>query len=488
MLNDNRMLFYFASDSLSMEFLKDIEDINRAGEKVKVWREKFITGNELRYDIKETNNPENPNCFFKTYELDKNSYKHYKIYANQYVILPKNKLAPIEINISNIYVHLFKTGLGFVDFGYSVKSESAKDFLNCSYFLSEMKSEVKIQLINRKWDSETNKAIHDVEEITTIDFLKRILADFKKVYTLDYKDDLKYLYFKPILYSYIYLENGKNNLVEFENISHNFKASYKLNNEVVKKSQYFENSIWYYSSSSISNISYEVEDDYTNSFFKTTFRDKISSVYFLLFLHSFHQKLYLILTTIRMHSNKFNSNNANELSALSDEILVFKQQVEETKMNVFFQYPSSIDHHNVFYSNLQQQFNISELIKILDSDLKNLERYLSSNLTILSKYNSAKGDIRKTIMDIILLLIASLVSFASLYDTFLKMLKNLKIELSLTGNIIYAVLFIIICLVLPTTINIIKNVKKIKNNKKEMKRINHIMKKGDLSFSLQAKN
>lgn len=477
MLNENRMLFYFICDKLSLNCLENIYDENRKGDKVKIWKEKRITANELRNDIIKSNDLTYPNHTFITYELDKNFYKHYNIFAKRYEIIPKNKKNPIEILFTHIYIHLFKTGICFLDLGYSVKSESSQDFLNCNYFMSEMKANVKIQLVNYTWDSENEKHNDILEEITTIDFIKRILVDFDKIYTLDYKEDLKYLYSKPILFSYLFLDKGKTEVKDFENISHNFKSSYKLNNEIITKSQYFENSIWYYSSSSVSNISYALDDKETNDFFKTTFKDKISNLYFLLFLHSFHQKVYLLLTSMRIRSYKFKCSSACELSLLSDEILVFKQNLEEIQMNVFFQYPSSIDHHNIFYDNMQKQFNIQGLSKMLNADLTNLEKYLANNTAILTKYKTAVGEIRKTIMDIILLLIASLVSFASLYDTFMKLLKNLKIELSLTANIIYAILFIVICLILPTIINISKNLKKIRSNKNELKRIDSIVKK-----------
>ena len=55
MLNENRMLFYFICDKLSLNCLESIYDENRKGDKVKIWKEKRITANELRNDIIKSN-------------------------------------------------------------------------------------------------------------------------------------------------------------------------------------------------------------------------------------------------------------------------------------------------------------------------------------------------------------------------------------------------------------------------------------------------
>ena len=65
--------------------------------------------------------------------------------------------------------------------------------------------------------------------------------------------------------------------------------------------------------------------------------------------------------------------------------------------------------------------------------------------------------------------VASIISFVSVYDTFIKMIKNFGIELTITWHIILAVSFMIVCFIVPTVINFRFHIKKIKKTSKEMK-------------------
>lgn len=473
MINNNRMLYYFFSKLPSKDYLETITIENRNNNKVHVWNPKRILANEIRDDVKQFNNFSNENHIINSYELDKNYFHFYKLDAKQYFLKPKNDLQDIEFKINQIVVHIFDSNICFLDLGFTVLSQSYNDFQNFCYFLSEMKAKVLIKKKIVKFNKELNEKQEVEETISTVDFISHILKDFPNVYTLDSIDDFRYLYSKPVLFSYVFLDSQQ--IANVQNISHNYKESYKLNQEFVKKSDFFENSTWYYSSSSVSNVTYKVTDERTNRFFMTTFQDKFSSLYFILFLYSLHQKIYLIKVMCDIKKTNFNFSTAEQLENITDFNLIFKQKVEEDKLKYFFQYPSSIDHVNLFFDMMQQQFNIVGLMGTLELDLRNLANYLSSNSSILSKYEEIKKEKRKTIIDIVLLLLASLVTFASIYDTFIKLTNNLKINFSFRINLIFTILFLVLCFFIPMIINLVKNISSLKKNKRELYHMNEII-------------
>lgn len=479
MINLNHMLFYYIIDLNEFDNIKNKAVTTRNNEIILPWKKLIYSPNELTYKLKTSNNTDTDNWIFQSFALDPNYYRHYLIDYKNIYLEPKNNLDDVEFKIKAIKIHMFKSGVCFLDLEYSILSNNQKDLINFNYFLSEVKSKIMLKIVRHKWNQITSAKEEEVETISINDFLKRILIDFDSLSDLDYKNDLKYFSVKPILFSYLFFDKDEN--VNSENMNYNFKSSYKINDESINKSQFFDNSIWYYSSTSVSNISSYVDDHITNQFFKTTFIDKFNSLYFMLFLISLHQKIMLILYVDKIKLINYSSNTFDELRDLCDEISIYKSNASEAKIKYLFRNPSTLDHVNLYYNLIQEKFNISDLILDLDTNLDELNSFLNNKLNLLQNYSSLKKEKKSIRNDIIIILITSILSFASLYDVFLKMIDNFKLNLNLFFHILFAVILFVICLVIPTLLNIKSNAIKLTANYKAASRLEKLIEKNNKS-------
>ena len=79
------------------------------------------------------------------------------------------------------------------------------------------------------------------------------------------------------------------------------------------------------------------------------------------------------------------------------------------------------------------------------------------------------SDKKQSRIDLTTFFIASIISFVSIYDTFLKMLTNFEIKLSTSVHVVLAIAFMLVCFVLPTGIKFYYDWKKIKKIDKDVK-------------------
>lgn len=461
------MIFPFLTRQHDINFLSTISRTNKKGNNVNTWIRYRITPQEIRKELREMNNIKSNNCIFSSYRLDKNYYSLYGIDYTKLELLPHNQLDPIEFEIDDICIHMFETGISFLELRYSIKNDKESSLLNLNYYLLELKADIELNFIRFVWNEELKKKEKTCSVMKVVDYIKAILCDFEHAYDLDLNLEIKSYSTKPTLFSYIFLDNPEEKMKQ--NLGMNMKASYKINNDSILKTMCFDNSTWYYSLNSAVNISTLVNDEITTNFFKTTFVDKISNLYFFLFLQSIHQRCFLQLCHYETRSYNFDLKTFDENKKLTDQLAGYSASFNKCWLKYFFDRPASIDHVNLFFVTLQNAFDITKQLAIVSADLEILTDYANKSYKLYSEYSLLASDKKKYRFDLITFLVASIISFVSVYDTFIKMIKNFGIELTITWHIILAVSFMIVCFIVPTVINFRFHIKKIKKTSKEMK-------------------
>lgn len=449
-------------------FLKDIKDHdlesfsyqNKKGNDVFPFVKDRIKCLELRDEICDLNNDQFLNKIFSTFRLDHNSYAFYKLDYEHLFLEIKNGNKEVEISIKDIYIHLFVSGINYLEIVYEINGD-LDDVNNANYFMCEIKSDIKVNFERKNFNSETNKI--EIEK-NTFRFLD-LINNIGKIINIG-EDIFKkehFSKFKPYLLTYILTDSSESDI----NVGHNLKKSYQINSDYVMKSNYFNNSVWYYSNNSAINITNLVSDEITNNFFQTTFISKFNTLYRFLFLNVIHEKNYLLYGLNEIHKENFLADNYDNLKKTNEKLISLNSKITKGSILYFFDAPSTIEHVNLYFDNLKNSFQINVLSDTLNTHLNLVTKYVNDNTLVIEEFNQTKEEKRKGITDLVALLFASIVSFASLYDVFLNLVGILNIDIDIVWHILIAVLFVVVFLIIPLIFNLKTNIRKInKSNEK----------------------
>lgn len=102
------------------------------------------------------------------------------------------------------------------------------------------------------------------------------------------------------------------------------------------------------------------------------------------------------------------------------------------------------------------------------SELDRLTEYTNMKYKLFDEHSKLLSSKRKSRFDLISFLVAAIISFVSIYDTFIKMIKNFGVELTIPVHIALAILFMVACFIVPTVINFYFNIKKMRKISKEI--------------------
>ena len=100
-----------------------------------------------------------------------------------------------------------------------------------------------------------------------------------------------------------------------------------------------------------------------------------------------------------------------------------------------------------------------------------MTQYTDRKYKLFDEHSKLISTKKKSRFDLITFLVATIISFVSIYDTFIKMIKNFGIELSVPAHIGLAIGFMVTCFIIPTVINFYFNIKKMKKTSDEIKHI-----------------
>lgn len=464
----NKMLFYFITETKIEKQIISTSVFNRRKEKVLIWKEDKSGSPELLLEVRQLVSQNESSRIMSSFVLDKNFYNAYDLNFCSAVLLPNNSSAKeIGFVLNHVKIHCFQSCINFLEIDYTVDSDEPEVINNFNYFMSEVKENIIVKLTYKRFGSD-NKSILYTKELTVLNWILNIVKDFGPLHDMDFNSEISYKSLKPLLISYLY--SDKNFELE-SNLGYNYKKSYNLNKAYLRTTKYFNNSTWYYSTDCIANISHSTDNALTNSFFEKNFFAKIERLYLPLVLLAFHMKLFCLYTYHKLSMIDITFSDVTELKSKCDELTVEKASFDKMCLFYCFGSPSFIEHVNVFFFNVVEAFNVDSYKKMVSSKFDFLIDFSSECSKLLVGYDEKKEERRRVCYDIFAIFTASIVSFASLYDTFLKFLKNAEISFNPVENLLFFGLFSIICLFIPLVFNFKKNTKKLKKIKKDISEV-----------------
>lgn len=395
----------------------------------------------------------------------------------------KERTIPYCVELSDMSLYLFESGVGFVEVELRSKSNDLTEQISCNYFLSEIGNEKNYFVVSKKvWKEETKTTEIVKKRFTLKQLLNQMLEYIPGVTDLYSGKKWEKVYKKGIVYSYILMDKKPENFEEvLFNIRQNYKESYKapkkyncLQDDPAVLQQ-FENSYWVSSYNGATNISIKTEDVVTNNFFENDFYGKMHNVYWVLFLAVLHQR-YLILKLMW---------EMGELDCLDFEVSTMKEQLMKAisyknevaclQFRDFFKFPSDIQHINDYYKLLYRTFSIEELYRILSNDLNSIEEICKVYVLKINKHEELKKQKRKAIVKAVsTIFTAMLGAITVLNDSWLLLEKAYGIQ---KGSFSIAVILVTIMLAFPSVVGVIEAIGNVKQIEKEIVMSEHEIRK-----------
>ena len=276
----------------------EITETTSKGNVMPVWERCGIDGHELREGISD---------FFSKTE-DECSARIAHCYSLKYRValgLPNNEQDRLtfvsrvnrecgyKVKITDVRLYLFESEVGFGEITCEYESSSVVDYIDCNYFISEIKSD-------KNYFTFTKRGANAEETEIKISVKELWLRILKYVDGIEFFDNAgkEFCEKKPVIYSYLLLDKKPDDLQTILFTARkNYKGSYKIPQSEYNIDanpylyQTFENSYWATSHNGVVNVSFLVDDERTNDFFKAEFlNNRLPSSYLHLFLSVLHQK------------------------------------------------------------------------------------------------------------------------------------------------------------------------------------------------------
>lgn len=404
------------------------------------------------------------------YRLDVNSRSYFN--------LPNRKTDYLELHsrqakdnktyrvaISDIYVYLFESGVGVLDIECAYESNSTEDYINLNYFISEVKSEKNYFVsIREKFNQETREKTQIEHKFTVKEFVDTVIGSM--LIDRDCEHSVKFFDIKPIIYSYVLLDEHPEDLDVFlKHAAKNFKDSYQLSetSDPVNRYDPFSNSCWGITMKGVVNISYLTDNEGTNDFFRTAFFEKTKRTYYTLFLHVIHQKYAIMLMLSRM----------GQLDRLSMNYEVMKQELLQSQkcrseaynliFRAFFQVPSEQEHVNKFYESIYKSFRVNDLLANFKSDIANLESICNTYVKRIKARKDKIKEKRSALTEIFVAIFGTAVAEITLLNSSWDLIE--KLYGRSVGVYSIAVIALLATMILPVvtiTVDVIKRIKDIR--------------------------
>lgn len=282
------------------------------------------------------------------------------------------------VKLRNVYLHIFETNVGFLEFEWEILADNMLDYLNANYFLNELKSN------ENKFYVKTG--INEKKELNFIQTTQKIFDLIKNVEYFTNNSNNKLSNTLTLTYTTIMLNSKNENINDYLNkLKNNFKESYLT----VESNNYhpFENLYWAGSLRGCVNISYLTGKQGPDTFLKNTIESYANNSYFYLYLLVLNQrftiqkqieKLSIIDKNLIKHDENVLDDEINNINELLIESNLFSTRCE-------FNLPSEIDHINAFYNEIRK----NQKIDILTTDFNNK---LKSTKDLLDNYKIIKTE------------------------------------------------------------------------------------------------
>lgn len=406
----------------------------------------------------------------------------------QFYTRDKKGANPYLVAVQEIRMYLFESGVGFVEMECGFESSSVSDYIQCNYFLSEIKGGANYFVSSKKVWNDCEKRQEETEvRFTVKELLQNVLEHVpgvKDFYTGRSWNDT---HEKGIVYSYLYLEEKPD---DFEslifNIRNNYKESYKVPQQRYKSMkqdpticQQFDNSYWVTSYNGTINVSFKTEDETTNLFFERGFWSKMHCEYYVLFLAVLHQRFLLLKAmTETVGISNLNLNHEDTKRQLV-RIRNYRLRMHKQKCRAFFEKPSYIQHVNDYYEFIKTSYCVKELYSDLSARLADLEQVCNVYVEKIKRHEDQMSKRRSAKIEIVVSVFGTLVGLVTVtneaWGLVEKISKVMERSFSISVLIAMAVLWI------PSSVvvyhNAAKKVKEIKDITDEFEREAEALKK-----------
>lgn len=371
---------------------------------------------------------------------------------------------PYTVTVEGVRLYLFESEVGFAEVEFGYQSDKLEDFIECNYFISEIKSEKNV------FEYELKKKETEIHTFTMRSLLKEVLSmvdgalDIKRDRFPSFPDG------KGIAYSYVVTDSCPQELYKtLLSLGRNYKGSYKIPcaKDLFSDSHIavqYENSYWSASYNGAANLSFHTGDEVTDRFFDTQFAPKMRNTYFALFLHVLHQRYAMMKFNGEMSRLDICGNDYSAMEKALEEAENYYAKVSKLKFKAFFSLPSEVEHVNDYYKMLVKIFEVDELEQSFENDLKTLTDICGTYVERIRAREEKRVAIRKKKVGLFVSLFGTLVAIVTLLEAYWSWLekitgKNVPFA-SAPVFIFLAVLAAVIAIVVVDVVYSIKDIKK----------------------------
>lgn len=336
-----------------------------------------------------------------------------------------------DVSIKNIELFLFESGVGFISMETEYASPGMKDYIDCNYFISEIKSDKNYFVATQyEWNEETKAKTPVESKFTLKELLDKALSFVDGVQSIE-KRSKTFTDEKGIVYSYVLFDKEPDNFRELLFLlRRNYKGSYKAphdgNGETDSTNirQLFENSFWATSLNAAVNVSFLTGDKTTDSFFSDDLFVKMHDTYFFLFINVLHQRYAVMKFMGEMGTlDKLEKDYAVMKSQLK-QAKAFHAEATNLKFRAFFLIPSNVEHINIYYKLLCSAFRIQELYRNFNDDIKTLKDICNTYVSRIKERDEKISKRRKIRVGIFVSIFGSIVAIASLLNSYWSILER----------------------------------------------------------------
>lgn len=377
----------------------------------------------------------------KSYKMKDSSRKLFQFgNSNNEMVIETRNNKKYTIKLTGIYVHVFESHLGFLDFEWEYLVDDEYDYLEVSYFLNELKNSDNIIKIKSGKDSYRSIIFKDaIKEILNKCFVGVVGFDGKG---MNFQD------LKPISYEYVYVkDNDREKIINSLNKAKNgYKESYKASESENLIS--FDNSYWGASGNAIVNISSSTNDPVTNKFFETNFISSFKTNYLVLTLLVLNQR-FTLLKRIGQASNlvlyKIKKDEKEIIKSIKEiDSMVYKSELYNVRDNFFV--ASYVEHINKFYLYLRSMLGISELEKELQIKIDSLRKVIEvyNNIVTMKRekrnvYNKLNEDYHRLFTLHIVLFFSQILAFLTSFTGTCEVIEKITNKDITPNNILFVI-------------------------------------------------
>ena len=374
----------------------------------------------------------------------------------------------MKVAITDLKLYFFESSVGFAELECEYESDSLDEYIHLNYFIGEAKSDKNRFIYHEKvWneekkDNEVNDRFFTVESLLDSVFAKLSLQ--KDAVKLNYRKS------KPMIYSYVLLDQRPENMGEvIHNIANNYKLSYKFDDSCakVKTLTPFENSTWAASLNGVVNVSFLTGDEITDSFFTSDFLVKTRNTYFFLYLNIIHQRGAVIRLMGEMGQL---DRLENDYYVMDDQLRIarrYEMEAINLKFRAFFRCPSTYDHINNYYDMLYSAYQIGDYYDHFSADMSNLQGICSKYVERIKERDKRFKQIRSARAEIFISVFGAVVGTVTLFNNSWSLVeKVMGHAISFLNPGILILCLTLISSLITIAVNVSKKIGEIKSLKK----------------------